>query len=151
MLGPSFSTFSICLVTKSKTRQGCKGTDLSIQPFTELRGLQLATQGLLVLRYKEVRRPTSNGAVHSTIAKSRSSGFRNLPLSRRFVNAAPNCRSGPRTGLLSELKNSNAVERSAGDQPCGRVQLEISVEQRRKCSGASIDVLQQTSVIEWGN
>jgi hypothetical protein len=74
-----------------------------------------------------------------------------VPVIRRFMNAAPNCRRGVWTGLVSELENPNAVERSAGDQPCGRVELEVSVEQWRKGSGASIDVFQQTSVIYWGN
>ena len=67
------------------------------------------------------------------------------------MNAAPNCRRGVRTGLVSELENPNAVERSAGDQPCGRIQLEVSVEQWRKGSVASLDVFQQTSVIDWSD
>ena len=29
---------------------------------------------------------------------------------------------------MSELENSNAFERSAGDQPSGRVELEVSVK-----------------------
>ena len=42
---------------------------------------------------------------------------------------------------MSELENPNAIKRSAGDHPCGRVELEIGVEQWRKGSGGSIDVL----------
>ena len=38
-----------------------------------------------------------------------------------------------------------------GDQPCGRVQLEISVGQWRKGSGASIDIFQQTTVSDWSD
>jgi hypothetical protein len=91
----------------------------------------------------------NEGAVNSTMAMGRSKW--DLPVSRRFMNAARNCRRGVRTGLESELENPNAVERSAGDQPCGRVELEGSVEQWRKGSGASIDVFQQTSVIDRGN
>jgi hypothetical protein len=91
----------------------------------------------------------SEGAVNSTRARRRSSERHDLPVSRRFMNAVYNCRRGVRTGLFSELENSNAVKRSAGDQPCGRVELEVSVEQWRKCSGASIDVFQQTTIIGW--
>ena len=42
---------------------------------------------------------------------------------------------------MSELQNPDTVQRSAGDQPFGRIELEVSVEQWRKGSGGSIDVL----------
>ncbi|MCE3240297.1 MAG: hypothetical protein K0Q83_804, partial [Deltaproteobacteria bacterium] len=95
--------------------------------------------------------PRSEGAVNSTRGRSRSSGCQDLPISRRFMNAAYNCGYSIRTGLFSEMENPNAVKRPAGDQPCGRIQLEISVEQWRKGSSASIDVFQQTSVFDWGD
>jgi hypothetical protein len=82
---------------------------------------------------------------------AQSSRSPDLPVSRRFMNAAYDCRRGVRTGLFSELENPNAVERSAGDQPCGRVELEVSVEQWRKGSSASIDIFQQTRVFDWGD
>jgi hypothetical protein len=72
--------------------------------------------------------PRSEGAVNSTMSKEQSSGFQVRPISRRFMNAALNCRRGVWTGLVGELENPNAVKRSAGDQPCGRIQLEVSVE-----------------------
>ena len=93
----------------------------------------------------------SEGGVNSTRGRSRSSGCQDLPVSRRFMNAAYNCGHSIRTGPFSELENPNAVKRPAGDQPCGRIQLEISVEQWRKGSSASIDVFQQTSVFDWGD
>ena len=83
--------------------------------------------------------------------KNRSSVFRDLPLSRRFVNAAPDSRRGIRTGLVRELENPNSLERSAGDQPCGRVQLEVSIEQWRKGTAGSIDVFQETAVMTGGD
>jgi hypothetical protein len=52
---------------------------------------------------------------------------------------------------MSELEKPDAVERSAGDEPCGRTQLEVSVEQWRKGTGGSIDVLQEATVIDWDN
>lgn len=70
----------------------------------------------------------NQGAVNSTMSMGRSSGSQDLPVIRRFMNAASNCRRGVRTGLMSELENPNAFERSAGDQPSGRVELEVSVK-----------------------
>ncbi len=49
---------------------------------------------------------------------------------------------------MSELEKPDAIERSAGDEPCRRIQLEVSVEQWRKGGGASIDVFQQATIIE---
>ena len=80
-----------------------------------------------------------------------SSGFRDLPVSRRFMDAAYNCRRGVWTDFVSELENPNTIERSAGDQPCGRVKLQVRVEQWREGSGGSLDVLQQATVIDWTN
>ena len=95
--------------------------------------------------------PRSEGAVNSTRGRRRSSGCQDLPVSRRFMNAAYNSGHCIRTGLFSELENPNAVKRPASDQPCGRIQLEISVEQWRKGSSASIDVFQQTTVFDGGD
>jgi hypothetical protein len=52
---------------------------------------------------------------------------------------------------MSELKNPDAVERSTRYQPCRRVELEDSIKQGGKGAGASIDVLQKTTVVHWGN
>jgi hypothetical protein len=49
---------------------------------------------------------------------------------------------------MSELENPNAVKRTAGDQPGGRIQLEVSVEHWRKGAGRSIDVFQQATIID---
>jgi hypothetical protein len=56
--------------------------------------------------------PSSGGAVNSTIVMRRSTGFQDLPISRRFVNAALSCIGGVRTRLKNELENPNAVKRS---------------------------------------
>ena len=69
-----------------------------------------------------------------------SSELKDRPISRRFMDAVLNCSRGVRTNPVRQLEKSNAVERSAGDQPCGRVQLEVRVEQWRKGAGSSIDV-----------
>jgi hypothetical protein len=130
-----------------------KRPNLSIRPLHEGgEGLGLAAQVPFDWVVQKVAfTPRNEGAVNSTKSMDRSSGFPDLPVSRRFMNAAPNCRRGVRTGVVSELENPYPVERSAGDQPCGRVEVEVSVEQWRKGSGASIDVFQQTSVIDWGD
>jgi hypothetical protein len=64
------------------------------------------------------------------------------------MNAAYNRSRGIRTRLVSELENPNAVKRTAGDQPGGRIQLEVSVEHWRKGAGRSIDVFQQATIID---
>ena len=55
------------------------------------------------------------------------------------MNAAPDGSRGIRTEPLSELKDSDPVQRSASDQPPGRVKLEVCIEQRREGGGGSID------------
>jgi hypothetical protein len=50
---------------------------------------------------------------------------------------------------MSELENPNPVQRSASHEPCGRRNLKDSRKQRVKCTAASIDVFQQTIVINW--
>jgi hypothetical protein len=67
------------------------------------------------------------------------------------VNPSPNIVCGGRTELLSELENPDAVERSASHQPCGRLELEDSIKQGRIGAGAPIDMLQKTTVVDWGD
>ena len=74
-----------------------------------------------------------------------------LPASGRFIYSTPDGIRGVWAELLSELENPDAVERSAGHQPCGRIKLKESIEQWWKGTGASIDVFQQTTVIDWGD
>ena len=69
----------------------------------------------------------------------------------RLVNPGSDRISGLWAKLMSELENPDAVERSASHQPSGRIKLEDSIKQWRKGTGASIDVFQQTTVIDWGN
>ena len=51
---------------------------------------------------------------------------------------------------MSELQDPDTVEGSAGDQPCCRVELKITVEQWRKGTCGSIDVFQQATIIDRG-
>jgi hypothetical protein len=67
------------------------------------------------------------------------------------VNAAPDSVCGVGTELMSELQNPDTVEGSAGDQPCGRVELEIGVQQRRKGTAGSIDAFQKATIIDGGD
>ena len=104
---------------------------------------QVPKEGGLALR--------SEGAVGSTIGGGNQLDSKNRQVSRRFMNAAYNRSRGIRTRLVSELESPNAVKKSAGDQPCGRIQVEVSVEQWRKGAGRSTDVFQQATIIDGGD
>ena len=67
--------------------------------------------------------PRNAGAVNSTTGYSRSSGSQDLPVGRRFMDAPYDGKRGVRTGLVRKLENPDAVKRSTGDQPFGRVEL----------------------------